>query len=137
MKNLKTQRLKNLAFTKFVALGVTALVLLVLAVILSFFGNSLLELLKLMLALIVYLFLPGYSLLLNLRLSDLERLVFSVPLSAALISVTIYLLNVILFVPINFLSVVIVILIYTLIGLFFPEIQSFINKIIASKHTGE
>ncbi len=74
-----------------------------LAVLIAFFGiavagslftpTRLITLLSIMLGLFLYLILPGYLLLLNIVLDDLERIILSTAVGVALIPVTLFILN--------------------------------------------
>jgi hypothetical protein len=74
-------------------LGVVALVLAVGAIIAGFVAGSTLSWLSLALAVFLYFFLPGFSLLLHLDLDGIERSIFAFPVGGIAVSLVLYFLN--------------------------------------------
>jgi hypothetical protein len=99
-------------------LGLTAGVLLVLALAGGLFTEtSTLTMLSLALGFFLYFILPGYSVLLFLRLDDLERVLLAVPASAAIVPTALYFANV-FGLPLSRTMVVSVIVLVTLVSWF-------------------
>jgi len=74
-------------------LGIVAAVLAIGAIIAGFVAGSMLSWLSLSLAVFLYFFLPGYSLLLHLQLDDIERCIFAFPVGGMAVSLVLYFLN--------------------------------------------
>ena len=109
--------------------GYIALVLLLgIIVMLLFTKTKLVDILTFEIALLIYAVLPGYCIFINVKMGDWERAVFSIPLSIVVVSSLVYLLNVLLGIPISILTTIIVILVISLIGFFWPEIKSNVFK---------
>lgn len=104
----------------FLYTGITFLVIALLFSLIT--PTKFIDLFTLFVAVLVYMILPGFSILLNFKMDALELLAYSVPLSIALNTTLIYLLNVLLKVPINRISVLVVVLFFTLVGVFFKKI---------------
>lgn len=81
-----------------------------------FSQTKLVDSLTLVVGIIVYLFMPGYLLLINVKIDPDYRVAFSVPLSIVCVSLTIYFLDVLMSVPINFASVLLVCVFWSLLG---------------------
>ena len=72
-------------------LAITATILLLAAITGAIFTETSLKgMLSLAFAIFAYIILPGYFILLNFKISSLERIIFGMPISITLVSLTLY-----------------------------------------------
>lgn len=108
----------NNLIPEFVPLIIILIVLLVGAIILSIFSASkIIDLASFAFALFFYALLPGYCILLNFELDKYQRIAFSVPLSIALVSLAIYLMNAWVGISINLLPTAGSIIFFSALGI--------------------
>lgn len=109
-------------------------ILIILSLVVALFSRSKLsDLLVLSIGVFFYFFPLGYSILLNLNLSYMERIGFGVPLSGIILSLWIYHLNVLFKLPISTLSVGLSIVFFSSLGWFWPQITRLYNSFLGKR----
>jgi uncharacterized membrane protein len=96
-----------------------------------FTPTRLITLLSIMLGLFCYLILPGYFLLLNIELDDIERIILSTAIGIALIPIILFVLN-LFYIKITFWLIILIIFLIMFIGIFLKE-KEYIFKSRKSK----
>ncbi|MBR9677223.1 hypothetical protein GOV04_03710 [Candidatus Woesearchaeota archaeon] len=94
---------------------------------LVFTNLTFVEVLQLMIAIFLFFFLAGYSILLNFDFDTDERIILGIPLSVALIGLTVYYLNVFFGIAMSAYTVILVIIFYFATG-FLIKNKSLLKK---------
>lgn len=98
-------------------LGTTAGILLIAAIAGTLFTDtSATSLLSIAFASLIYIILPGYCIMLNFKLTDLERIIFAMPTSITIVSITLYSADLI-GIPLSTMTTIITIIVLSLAAL--------------------